>query len=116
MFLHSKVVREVAYRRRHNIPDYARLGLECEPQGCGISWLYWTGEEDPFFECCVWHDLQYDYLEPCDSTAQIDCAFYECCLEQSDSWYLRRRAAVYYGFARAWGIFRKWRMCNGDND
>lgn len=24
--------------------------------GCGISWLWGTSEDDPFYEACVWHD------------------------------------------------------------
>jgi hypothetical protein len=24
--------------------------------GCGISWLWGTSEDDPFYSACVWHD------------------------------------------------------------
>lgn len=31
-----------------------------EIYGCGISWIYMTGPNDPFHESCVLHDRAYD--------------------------------------------------------
>lgn len=31
-----------------------------EPYGCGVSWLWWTGEGDPFLDACIEHDKYYD--------------------------------------------------------
>jgi hypothetical protein len=77
-----------------------------EHTGCGISPLA-TGEQDPFFKACAWHDNAYlkgSLHQDKYSRAKIDEQFLQQMLEiAGDSWILRLRAHIYYTLARALG-------------
>ena len=63
--------------------------------------------DHPFQPACVWHDRQYDFLKPGQSTAAIDKIFYQKMLNiAGDNLWLGLQAKVFYQLARRYGQAR----------
>lgn len=77
------------------------------PPGAGISWLWQTSRDDPFFRPACWHDWQYDLLKKGESTKAIDDEFLRRCMAiAKGNLDLEWQAYSYYVMCRAWGSVR----------
>ncbi len=74
--------------------------------GCGIR-PFATGNDDPFYAACQWHDKAYtqgSWAENSISRHQADLQFYQQMLFiAGDNWRLRLRAWAFYKLARLFG-------------
>jgi len=78
-------------------------------EGCGISSIIATHEDDPFYQACRRHDNRYLFSgEKRDPVKrrEVDRDFFNDMIriaEARKSRYLKVKAYVYYGVARAFG-------------
>lgn len=80
---------------------------EDKEQGCGISKLWMTPREDPFFSSCQMHDGMYTKGSPIQdllSRKEADTLFLKHMLNNSrNDWRLKARAYLYYAIVRLIG-------------
>lgn len=83
-----------------------------EEIGCGISWLWMTSKDDPFYNACKIHDILYDIAKTSTGYSatllkEADVEFWRLIKEASKgSLKLRARAYLYYSLVTAWRHIR----------